>query len=213
MIAQSVRARTHGFPSGPMNSMWRSNRAPLRRFADPGPSDDSVALAGGAQIIDLVAHHDPMICVLVRRIGDAVPMRHRDLLDPLHPHRIVDVPELVDVLGSGGEGQLEDRARHFPSPASGRGQGEGLPLQRSSQARRIASSTASVCRRTSLFQKSHNFPAEAVQISGPLAIGVPVMLSTVGLDDDPALGTREVGNAAADSLLLLEPEAAEPTIA
>ena len=64
----------------------------------------------GAQIIDLVPHHDPEVSVLVRRVGDRIPMRDRDLLDPLHPHRIVDVPELVDVLGPGGQRHLEDRA-------------------------------------------------------------------------------------------------------
>ena len=48
-------------------------------------------------------------------IGNAPPVGDRDLLHPLHPHRIVDVAELVDVLGKGGEGQLEDGARHvFP---------------------------------------------------------------------------------------------------
>ena len=70
----------------------------MRRLADPGPGGDPVAGESGAEIIDLVAHHDPIISVLVRRVGDRFPVRDRDLLDPLHPHRIVDVPELVDVL-------------------------------------------------------------------------------------------------------------------
>ena len=34
-------------------------------------------------------------------------MRDRYLLDPLNSHRIVDVPELVDVLGRGGENHFE----------------------------------------------------------------------------------------------------------
>jgi hypothetical protein len=35
-------------------------------------------------------------------------MGHRDLLDPLHPNGIVDVAELVDVLGAGRQNHLED---------------------------------------------------------------------------------------------------------
>ena len=64
-----ARERT-ALPSSPTNSMCRSNRAPLRRLADPGPGGDPVALERGAQIIDLVPHHDPEISVLVRRVGD-----------------------------------------------------------------------------------------------------------------------------------------------
>ena len=57
-------------------------------------------------------HHDPVISVLVSLLRDRLPMGHRDLLDPLHPHRIVDVPELVDVLRPSGESRLEDRPCH-----------------------------------------------------------------------------------------------------
>ena len=35
-------------------------------------------------------------------------MRHRHLLDPLHPHRIVDMPKLIDVPGRGGQREFED---------------------------------------------------------------------------------------------------------
>ena len=41
-------------------------------------------------------------------------MRDRDLLHPLHPHRIVDVPQLVDVLSAGNEVELERGAAHLP---------------------------------------------------------------------------------------------------
>ena len=42
-------------------------------------------------------------------------MRHGDLLNPLHPHRIVDMAKLVDVLGACGEGHFEGRAGHSPT--------------------------------------------------------------------------------------------------
>ena len=66
-----------------------------------------------AEIIDLMAHHDPIIGLLVGCRRDVVPMGDRDLLDPLHPDRIVDVPELVDVLGASGESQFEAGPVHF----------------------------------------------------------------------------------------------------
>ena len=73
---------------------------------------DPVTLKGGAQIIDLMADHDPVVRVLVLRIRYRIPMRDRHLLDPLHPHRIVDMPQLVDVLGKSSEGHFEDSAHH-----------------------------------------------------------------------------------------------------
>ena len=96
-----------------MNSMKRSKRAPCGasptqvRAVIRSPSN------GGTQIIDLVPHHDPEISVLVRRVRYRIPMRDRDLLDPLHPYGIVDVPELVDVLARRRQRHLEDRAAHF----------------------------------------------------------------------------------------------------
>ena len=101
MIAQLVLARTQTFPSSPTNSTWRSKRAPLRRLADPGPADQPVAVEGRAQIIDLVPDHDPEIGVVMRRVGRReCQCATAIVLDPLHPDRIVDVAELVDVLGS-----------------------------------------------------------------------------------------------------------------
>jgi hypothetical protein len=41
-------------------------------------------------------------------------VRHCDLLNPLHPHRIVDVPELVNVLGARDEIELEAGTVHMP---------------------------------------------------------------------------------------------------
>ena len=83
-----------------------------RSVADPGSPDQAIAFIGGAQIIDLMPHDDPEEGVVVRRVADRVPMRHRDRLNPLDPYGVVDVAELVDVLGSGDELELEDGACH-----------------------------------------------------------------------------------------------------
>ena len=72
----------------------------FRSIADPGSPDQAVAFIGGAQIIDLVPDHDPEVGVVVGRVADGMPVRHRDRLNPLHPDGIVDVAELVDVLGT-----------------------------------------------------------------------------------------------------------------
>src|SRR3569623_874199 len=77
------------------------------RLAHPGFGGHCLPRRLIAAIIDLVPSHDPdhRLALLGRR--DRLPMRDCDLLDPLHPHRIVDVAELVDVgLGRGdGVGQ------------------------------------------------------------------------------------------------------------
>ena len=62
-----------------------------------------IAFESGAQVIDLVPDHDPEISVLVGLRSDGFPMCNRDLLDPLNPDRIVDVPKFVDVLGPSDE--------------------------------------------------------------------------------------------------------------
>ena len=67
MIAQWVCARTHGFPSGAGELDVAVEPRALRRLADPGPRRDPVAVERGAEIIDLVPHHDPVISILVRR--------------------------------------------------------------------------------------------------------------------------------------------------
>src|SRR6185437_3270034 len=87
----------------------------LRTLADPGAGSDAVAFVRRAEVIDLVPHDDPVISASVRGPGDRIPVRDRHLLDPLHPHRIVDVAELVDVLRAGGEVHLEGRMVHFTS--------------------------------------------------------------------------------------------------
>jgi hypothetical protein len=61
--------------------------------------------------------------------------------------------------------------------------------------------------------EAQHFPAKAVQIGCSLMVGVEAVLTAIGLDNDPALGTPEVGDAAADGLLLFELETAEPTTA
>ena len=102
-IAQVVLARTRGLPSSPMNSTWRSKRAPLRRLADPGAPGHRLAGADRAQIIDLVPGHDPDIGLDMLGRRDRVPVRGRHVLDPAHPGGIVDMAELVDVLGLRGD--------------------------------------------------------------------------------------------------------------
>src|SRR3546814_5777089 len=79
------------------------------RISDWSSDVCSSDLAGTerAQIIDLVPHHDPDIGVPMRLRRRGIPMAGRDLLDPLDPHRIVDMAELVDGVGGGGEGEGE----------------------------------------------------------------------------------------------------------
>src|SRR5579864_506453 len=84
----------------------------LRLVANEGSGSDQIAHVSRAQIIDLMPHHDPMIGLLQIFPSDCFPMRDRHLLDPLHPDRIVDMAELVDVLGSGSQTHFEDRNRH-----------------------------------------------------------------------------------------------------
>ena len=79
-----------------------------RATCDPGSSGDPVVLERGAQVIDLMPYHDPVIRILVRRVRHGVPVRDRYLLDPLNPHCIVHVPELIDVLWPSGQHELED---------------------------------------------------------------------------------------------------------
>src|SRR3546814_5029548 len=50
---------------------------------------------------------DPDIGVLVALWRRGVPMRGRNLLNPLDPDGVVDVAELVDGVGGGGEGEGE----------------------------------------------------------------------------------------------------------
>src|SRR3546814_5986057 len=80
---------------------------PLRLVGDPGARGHRLAGAESAQIIDLVPHHDPDIGVLVALWRRGVPMRGRNLLNPLDPDGVVDVAELVDGVGGGGEGEGE----------------------------------------------------------------------------------------------------------
>jgi hypothetical protein len=115
-IAQTVRARTQVFPSLTLSSTKRSKRAPPGSVADPGAGGDPVAFASRAQIVDLVPDHDPEIGVVMLPGGDRAPVRDRDLLNPLHPDGIVDVPELVDVFGKSRKLQLEDRPGHRIPP-------------------------------------------------------------------------------------------------
>src|SRR5258708_3189827 len=85
----------------------------LRRISDPGSGRDHLALMGGSKIIDLVSDHDPIKSVLVRLISHQIPMRYRNTVNPLDPHRIIHVPKLVDVIGAGCKCELECRADHF----------------------------------------------------------------------------------------------------
>ena len=99
MIAQLVRARTQTSHRCPVNSTRRSKRAPFGASPTHVRPMHPITFKGGAQIIDLMPSHDPEIGLVVRRISDCMPMRDGDGLYPLDPDRIVDVTELVDVLG------------------------------------------------------------------------------------------------------------------
>ena len=99
-IAQVVFARTRTLPSRADELDMAVEPRALGRLADPGASGHRLAGADAAQIVDLVPDHDPDIGVDMRRIGDRRPMRGRHVLDPAHPGRIVDVAELVNVLGA-----------------------------------------------------------------------------------------------------------------
>ncbi len=117
IIAHIVRARTQALPSAPVNSTKSVEARSPGRFADPGSGGDDIAFVGGAQVIDLVPDHDPEISGIVLGRGDRPPVGDRDILYPLHPDRIVDVAELVDVFGMSGEGHFEDRPLdHLTSP-------------------------------------------------------------------------------------------------
>jgi len=61
--------------------------------------------------------------------------------------------------------------------------------------------------------EAQQFPAEAVQIASPLVVDSLAVLTSVCLNDDPALGTCEIGDAAANRLLLLEFETAQSAVA
>ena len=117
MIAQVVRARTRGLPSSPMNSTWRSKRAPLGASPTQVRAGHRLAGADGAQIIDLVPGHDPDIGVDMLGRRDRVPVRGRHVLDPAHPGGIVDVAELVNVLGPRGDPLLERRHCSLGTPS------------------------------------------------------------------------------------------------
>ena len=95
-------------------------RAP-RSLADPGPAGHRLPRKHGAQIVDLVANDDPDIGVDMRRIGGRPPMLGRHVLDPAHPHRIVDMAELVGVGRLRGDAFLIGVERTHgarPAPAS-----------------------------------------------------------------------------------------------
>src|SRR3546814_4265384 len=86
-----------------------------RRVGDPGARGHRLAGAERAQIVDLVPHHDPDIDMLVALRRGGVPMRGRDLLNPLDPDGIVDMAKLVDGVGGGGEGEGEGRSEEHTS--------------------------------------------------------------------------------------------------
>lgn len=50
-------------------------------------------------IIDLVPDHDPQETRVIFRPSHRIPMRSGKILDPLHPDRIVDMAQLVNVFG------------------------------------------------------------------------------------------------------------------
>ena len=88
----------------------------MRRAFDPCLGRHTLAGADIAAIIDLVPHHDPEERRAILGPRDRVPVGGGHVLDPLHPHGVVDVTERVDVLGERhvGAGEAVGLA-HFAS--------------------------------------------------------------------------------------------------
>lgn len=69
------------------------------RAINPGLSGHAFARRDITAIIDLVPDHDPEVLRIVFWPCSGVPMRGGDILHPLHPDSVVDMPELINVLG------------------------------------------------------------------------------------------------------------------
>ncbi len=78
-----------------------------RRSDDPGDRTDLVSRPDIAAIVDLMAQHDRDEPVAILRPRGRQPMRHRRILNPGHPDRIVDMAEFVDVGVPGAEADME----------------------------------------------------------------------------------------------------------
>src|SRR5689334_17809871 len=90
----------------------------LGRVADPGAAGHGLAGEDRAQIVNLVADHDPDVAVDMLGRGDGVPVGGGHVLDPAHPDRIVDMAELVNVVGRGGDLLLERGHDSLGTPSS-----------------------------------------------------------------------------------------------
>ncbi len=111
MIAQCVRARTKNLAVGPGEFHVAVEASALGRFADPVRP---VIRSPSWRRVDnrSRAWSRPKKKASLCGIGHRIPMRHRDRLNPLNPHRIVDVAKLVDVLGPGDQFNLEGGPAH-----------------------------------------------------------------------------------------------------
>eukprot|EP01137_Pigoraptor_chileana_P006531 Opistho-2@51004 len=78
-----------------------------RRSDDPGDRTDLVSRPDIAAIVDLMAQHDRDEPVAILRARGRQPVRHRRILNPRHPDRIIDMAEFVDVGVPGAEADME----------------------------------------------------------------------------------------------------------
>src|SRR5690349_1064546 len=113
------------------------------RRADPGARDHPVPGARGVLVVDLVPKDDPTDLGPFAGAGDGRPVRRGDVLYPAQVHDVVDVPQVVDVIGCDLKCELEGdgpgvhdvsgpRAPPIPpgnaaSPASGAARGTDRP--------------------------------------------------------------------------------------
>jgi len=51
--------------------------------------------------------HDPDVSLILLRRRKRKPMRGRNILNPPHPHRIIDMAEFINVSRGGGDGEGE----------------------------------------------------------------------------------------------------------
>jgi hypothetical protein len=76
-----------------------------RHLTQPRPRGHAFAKRDIAAIINLMPRHDPDIGLILLRRGERQPVRSRNILNPAHPHRIIDMAEFVNVGGGGGDGE------------------------------------------------------------------------------------------------------------
>lgn len=84
----------------------QESRAP-RNFRNERVRLDTFSLLNVAVVIDFVPHHDPRVGGNILRPRVTFPMGSGDHFHPLHPHGVVHVPELIDVLWACGKCEVK----------------------------------------------------------------------------------------------------------